>query len=343
MEIKHLCFLFLAVGLGIGVAAGRSQGQSPIVKLDPRLDDIVSTNTQVEKIADGFGIVEGPVWDRHGGYLLFSDIPANVINKWTPDGKVSVFLKTSGFTGAIASGAGGEVDKDATPPYPMIGSNAVTLDRQGRVVYCAQGDRAIIRVEKDGKRTVLADRYDGKRLNSPNDLVYKSDGSLYFTDPTSGLRLKDDDPKRELPFSGLFLLKEGKLHLVYKDFEHPNGLALSSDEKHFYLIDSGKKIIMSFSVQSDDSVANGQLFVDMSSDPAPGGPDGMKVDKTGNVYSTGPGGIWIMSPDGKHIGTILTPQRLTNLAFGDADGKTLYITNRTELFRVRLKIAGIRP
>lgn len=343
MEIKHLSFLFLAVGLGIGVVAGRSQGQSTVVKLDPRLDDIVFTNTQVEKIADGFGIVEGPVWDRQGGYLLFSDIPANVINKWTSDGKVSVFLKTSGFTGAIASGAGGEADKDATPPYPMIGSNAVTLDPQGRVVYCAQGDRAIIRVEKDGKRTVLADRYDGKRLNSPNDLVYKSDGSLYFTDPTSGLRLKDDDPKRELPFSGLFLLKEGKLHLVYKDFEHPNGLALSSDEKHFYLIDSGKKIIMSFSVQSDDSVANGQLFVDMSSDPAPGGPDGMKVDKTGNVYSTGPGGIWIMSPDGKHIGTILTPQRLTNLAFGDADGKTLYITNRTELFRVRLKIAGIRP
>ena len=198
-------------------------------------------------------------------------------------------------------------------------------------------------LKRDGERTVLVDRYEGKRLNSPNDLVYKSDGSLYFTDPTSGLRLKDDDPNRELSFSGLFLLKEGKLHLVYQDFAHPNGLALSPDEKHFYLNDSGKKIIMRFDVQPDDTMANGQLFIDMSGDQAVGGPDGMKVDKNGNVYCTGPGGLWIMSPDGKHLGTVLTPQRLTNLTFGDADGKTLYMTDRTALFRIRLNVEGIRP
>jgi gluconolactonase len=343
MKMKPLKLFFLVVALGMSVVAGRSQTQGHLVKLDPTFDKIVSSNAQVEKIADGFGIVEGPVWVREGGYLLFSDIPANVINKWTPDGKVSVFLKTSGFTGAIASGVGGEADKGATLPYPMIGSNAVTLDRQGRVVFCAQGDRAIVRVEKNAERTVLVDRYQGKRLNSPNDLLYKSDGSLYFTDPTSGLRLKDDDPNRELPFSGLFLLKEGKLRLVYQDFAHPNGLALSPDEKHFYLNDSGKKIIMRFDVQPDDTLANGQLFIDMSGDQAVGGPDGMKVDENGNVYCTGPGGLWIMSPEGKHLGTVLTPQRLTNLTFGDADGKTLYMTDRTALFRIRLNVEGIRP
>ena len=193
------------------------------------------------------------------------------------------------------------------------------------------------------KRTVLASRYEGKRLNSPNDLVYKSDGSLYFTDPSAGLRERDKDPKKELPFNGVYLLKDGKLQLLIKDMQVPNGLAFSPDEKHFYVNDSAKKIIMRYDVLPDDTIANGQLFIDMNSDNAPGVPDGMKVDRKGNVYSTGPGGFWIMSPEGKHLGTISFQELPANLAFGNADARTLYLTARTGLYRIRLKIPGVRP
>jgi gluconolactonase len=173
----------------------------------------------------------------------------------------------------------------------------LTLDRQGRIVFCAHGDRDVVRLEKNGKRTVLADRYEGKRLNSPNDLVYKSDGSLYFTDPTGGLRLRDKDPKRELSFNGVYLLRHGKLQsLSTQDITDPNGLAFSSDEKYLYLNDRRKKIIMRFDVQPDDTIANGHLFIDLSVDKAVGEPDGMKVDKRGNVYCTGPGGLWNLHP-----------------------------------------------
>ena len=187
---------------------------------------------------------------------------------------------------------------------------------------------------------MLASQYDGKRLNSPNDLVYKSDGSLYFTDPPFGLRYPD---KKDLAFNGVYLLKSGKLQVLTRDLPGPNGLALSPDEKHFYVNDSLKKIIMRFDVQPDDTIANGQVFIDMNSDKARGGLDGMKVDDKGNVYCTGPGGLWIISSDGKHLGTVLTPENLTNLAFGDSDGKTLYMTGHIGLSRIRLKIPGVRP
>ena len=344
MIVKHSNFLLLILTLGMGAVTGRSQSQSSVVKLDPALDDIVSADAKVEKIADGITIGTGPVWVHNGsgGYLLFSDLTANVIDKWTPDGKLSIFLKPSGFTGSDPSEAGGLPNNGLTKG-PTIGSNGLTLDRQGRIVFCAHGDRDVVRLEKNGKRTVLADRYEGKRLNSPNDLVYKSDGSLYFTDPTGGLRLRDKDPKRELSFNGVYLLKSGKLQLLSaQDITDPNGLAFSPDEKYLYLNDTRKKIIMRFDVQPDDTIANGKLFIDMSGDKAVGGPDGMKVDKNGNVYCTGPGGLWIMSPEGKHLGTILTA-RLTEHTFGDADGKTLYLTGITELFRIRVKIEGIRP
>lgn len=344
MIVKPSKFLLLILTLGMGAVTGRSQSQSRVVKLDSALDDIVSVDAKVEKIADGLTIGTGPLWVQKGsaGYLLFSDLTANVIDKWTPDGKLSVFLKPSGFTGTDPSGAGGLPNNGLTKG-PTIGSNGLTMDRQGRIVFCSHGDRNVVRLEKNGKRTVLADRYEGKRLNSPNDLVYKSDGALYFTDPTGGLRLRDKDPKRELTFSGVFLLKRGKLQVLStQDITDPNGLAFSPDEKYLYLNDTRKKIIMRFDVQPDDTIANGRLFIDMSADKAVGGPDGMKVDKIGNVYSTGPGGLWIMSPDGKHIGTILTA-RLTEHTFGDADGKTLYMTGITELFRIRVKIEGIRP
>jgi gluconolactonase len=198
-------------------------------------------------------------------------------------------------------------------------------------------------LEADGRRTVLADRYDGKRLNSPNDLVYKSDGSLYFTDPPAGLRGMDKDPRKELSFNGVYLLKNGKLQLLNQDMPLPNGIAFSPDEKFLYVNDSIKQTITRFDVQPDDTITNRKLFIDMSSDKAPGAPDGMKLDEKGNVYCTGPGGFWIISPEGKHLGTVLTSEGPANLAFGDADGKTLYLTARTGLYRIRLKIAGMRP
>ena len=316
-----------------------------VVRLDPALDELVSPDAKVEKVIDGFLFTEGPVWVQKGRYLLFSDIPANVINKWNEvDSKVSILLAHSGFTGSDATGIGKQ-QTNGHNTFFNIGSNGITLDRQGRVVFSAMGDREIVRMEKDGSRTVLASRYEGKRLNSTNDLVYKRDGTLYFTDPPSGLRDGDKDPRKELPFDGVFMLHKKHLILLAKDFENPNGLAFSPDEKTFYVNDTTRKRVMRFDVQPDDAVANERLFVDMApeSPKAPGNPDGMKVDMKGNVYCSGPGGVWIMSPDGKHLGTILTPQVVSNLTFGEADGKTLFITARTAVYRIALKVAGIRP
>jgi len=315
-----------------------------IVRLNPALDEIVPADAKVEKLADSFGFLEGPVWVRKGGYLLFSDIPANVIYKWSPDaGKVSIFLPYSGFTGADDTNVGMQLN-NGRAMVTLLGSNAVTVDPQGRIVYCAHGDHQVVRLEADGRRTVLASEFEGKRLNSPNDLVYKSDGSLYFTDPIAGFRDGDKDLKKELPFTGIYMLKDGKLQVITKDLR-PNGLAFSPDEKYIYLVDGtdGKKALRRFEMQPDDTIAKGQLFIDMTADKSPGGPDGIKVDQKGNVYSTGPGGVWIMAPDGKHLGTIMTIELPANLGFGDTDNKTLFLTARTALYRIRLKIPGIPP
>ena len=337
---KHLTIVLAIVALGLPGA--QAQERSLIVRLNPAIEDILPPDAKVEKLVSNFGFLEGPVWVRKGGYLLFSDIPANVINKWSPDdGKVSIFLAYSGFTGTDDSGAGMQLNNGFTT-VTLLGSNAVTLDPHGRVVYCAHGDRQVVRLEEDGRRTVLASQYEGKRLNSPNDLVYKSDGSLYFTDPAAGLRNGNDDPKKELPFTGVYLLKDGKLQLLTKDFR-PNGLAFTPDEKHLYLINSDKKSILRYDVQPDDTITNAQAFIDMSLDKAPGGPDGMKVDQKGNVYCTGPGGFWIMSAEGKHLATVLTPEVVANLAFGGADGKTLFLMGRTSLYQIHLKVPGILP
>ena len=334
--------LWLAAAFLLAALQVQAQGANEVVRLDPALDEIISVDTKVEKLAGDFGFVEGPVWVRQGGYLLFSDIPANAIDKWTSDGKVSVFLKPSGFTGSDPSDVGSQ-NNNGQAVVTLIGSNGVTLDGQRRVVFCAHGDRDVVRIEKDGKRTVLADRFEGKRLNSPNDLVFKSDGALYFTDPTAGLRKRDDDPKKELPFNGVYLLEDGRLQVLEKTFATPNGIAFSPGEKYLYVNDTTRKLIMRYEVRPDDTIANGKVFIDMSADKAAGVPDGMKVDQKGNVYCTGPGGFWIMSPEGKHLGTVKMPELPANLAWGDSDGKTLYLTARTGLYRIRLKIAGIRP
>ena len=346
MKNKKLWFaLCIVVCLSWAAVAGLAQQSGNVEIVDPAAKAIVPANARVEKVADGFGFLEGPVWIHRGGegYLLFSDIPANVIDKWSPKGGVSVFLEKSGFTGSDASGVGSE-NNNGKKIVTLIGSNGITVDKQGRITFCQHGDRQIVRIEKDGTRTVMASRYDGKRLNSPNDLVYKSDGSLYFTDPPAGLRGGDKDPKKELPFDGVYRVANGKVELLAKDFTRPNGIAFSPDEKYLYVNDTARKIIMRYDVQPGGGIAHGRVITDMTADTRPGAPDGMKVDKEGNIYCTGPAGFWIMSPEGKHLATVVTkPELPANLAWGDADGKTLYLTARTGLYRIRLNIAGVRP
>ena len=262
---------------------------------------------------------------------MFSDIPNNRIMKWTPDGKVAEFRKPSGYTGPPA------------PEGSYVGSNGLTLDKEGRLVICEHGDRRVTRLEKDGKLTVLADKYQGKRLNSPNDAAYKSDGSLYFTDPPYGLF---DEKKKELDFQGIYrLTADGKLQLLNKELSRPNGLAFSPDEKTLYVANSDpeKKLWMAYDVAANGTLSKGRVFFDVTAEKEDGLPDGLKVDTQGNVYCTGPGGVWIFSPDGKHLGTIKPTEVPANCHWGDADGKTLYMTARKGLYRVRLNIPGIRP
>ena len=302
-------------------------------RVDQGFDRIVSPGTTMETVKRGFGFINGIVWVREpgGGHLLVSDIPANVVHRWTPDGTMTSFLEKPDWTRTTGR-----------PAAPRFGANGIAIDPQGRVVYAAEADRAVVRLEKDGTRTVLAERYEGKRLNSPNDLVIRSDGALYFTDPSGGNRFADWDLKKELPYQGVFLLKDGKLQLVVQDLERPNGIALSPDETFLYVNDSVKRAILRYEVQRDGGVANGRVFADMSTGKGTGNPDGMKFDAKGNLYSVGPGGIWVFSPDGRHLGMIVPPEFAPGFAFGDADGKSLYMAASSTLARIRLLNAGAR-
>jgi gluconolactonase len=342
---RTLGFLFLALAALLAAVAIPAQNEGQVLRLDPALDALIAPDAKIKKVADGFGFVEGPVWVRtpYPGYLLFSDIPANEIEKWSPKNRlVNVYMYKSGFMGADPGDAGYQIN-NGHGIVTLYGSNGITLDKQGRVTYCTHGDRDVVRLEKDGKRTVLADKFEGKRLNSPNDLVYKSDGSLYFTVPPYGLRKLADDPKKELPFEGVYRLAKGKLEVVNKDFQAPNGLAFSPDEKYLYVDDSASKTYWRFDVQADGSLTNKKLLIDMSSSKEAGVPDGMKVDQKGNIYGAGPGGVWVLTPEGKHLGTIRPPENPANLAWGDADAKALYFTAVTGLYRLRVNVPGIRP
>lgn len=303
-----------------------------IVRLDAALDKLVDAGARIEKLAGGFGFTEGPVWMR-GGFLLFSDVPNNTIYRWAPDGQVTVFRKPSGY------------DRTDAPAGAFIGSNGLTLDKQGRLVICEHGNGRVTRLEPDGKLIVLADKFEGRRLNSPNDAVYKSDGALYFTDPPYGLVKQDEDPKKELKFNGVFRLAGGQLQLLIRELTRPNGLAFSPDEKWLYVAnsDAARKIWMRYEVRGDGTLAGGKVFFDVTARTEDGLPDGMKVDRSGNLYCTGPGGVWVFSPAGKHLGTITPPETPANLHWGGADAKTLYITARTSLYRLRMNVAGLRP
>lgn len=320
----------------------QAAGKTQVVWMDAAFDEIAPASAQIEKIATGFSFVEGPVWVRDGKYLLFSDIPANVINKWTPDGKVSVFLERSGFEGAIPRTVPKSLTMENLLDY-IIGSNGITLDREGRAIFCTHGTRRVERLEKDGRRTIIADRYEGKRLNSPNDVVTKSDGAIYFSDPPFGLSKLDEDPRKELPFNGVYRVKDGKIELLTKDLKGPNGLAFSPDEKYLYIDDSFARTYMRYEVKPDGTIANGKLFFDLSTSPDAGVPDGIKIDLKGNVYACGPGGVWILSPAAKVLGRLTPPEEPANLTWGDDDGRTLYMTAWTSLYRIRLNIPGTRP
>jgi len=249
---------------------------------------------------------EGPVWVREGGYLLFSDPNNNLIYRWSEEDGVSVYRTHSGYTGMNI----GE--------YGQPGSNGLTLDSQGRLTINEHGNRRVTRLEKNGQLTVLADQYQGKRLNSPNDLVYRSDGALYFTDPPFGLPKFFEDSRKELPYSGVFCLINGELKLVSKDLTGPNGLAFSPDEKYLYVDnrDEKRKVIMRYDVHTDGTLSNGVVFLDATSEPGEDAWDGMKIDMKGDLYLSGPGG-WIISPEGKHLGTIAGLEHPHNLAWAE--------------------------
>lgn len=301
-----------------------------VARLDPKINEIVPLNPKIYKLADGFRFTEGPIWVKEGKYLLFSDPNSNVIWKYTSDGQLSAFKENSGYTGADIA------------EYGQPGSNGITFDPQGRLTIDQHGNHRVIRIERDGSETVLADKYQGKRLNSPNDLVYRSDGTLFFTDPPFGLPKFFDDPRKELTFSGVYSIYKGKLQLLTKEFTGPNGIALSPDEKYIYVgnWDEKAKIVKRYEVNADGTIKNGTLFYDLTSAPGEDAIDGIKVDQLGNVYVSGPGGLWIISPEGKHLGTIVAPKHVHNMAWGDEDGKTLYLCGRGSLYRMRLNVEG---
>ena len=302
-----------------------------IVKNDAAIEKIVGSNPKVWKLAEGFKFTEGPIWTVDG--LLFSDPNSNVIYNYSKDGKLSVFRSPSGYSGADIA------------EYGQPGSNGLTIDKDGNLVVNEHGNRRVVRLEKDGTETVLADKFEGKRLNSPNDLVYRSDGTLFFTDPPFGLPKFFDDKRKELNFSGVYSIYKGKLQLLTKEFTGPNGIAFSPDEKYLYIgnWDEKKKTVYRYEVQTDGTIKNGILFFDFTRFQGEDAIDGIKVDIEGNLYVSAPGGLQVLSADGKHLGTIVTPQHVHNMAWGDADGKTLYLCARNGLYKMRLNIEGIRP
>jgi gluconolactonase len=307
---------------------------------DAALDNILPANAKLEKLSDGFDFTEGPLWinahnpaiapDSDEGFLLFSDPNNNLIYRMTPDGEVSVYLTKSGYTG------------ENIADYRQPGSNGLTTDSNGRLTICQHGNRRVVRIERNGLTTVLADRYNGKRLNSPNDLVYRSDGTLFFTDPPFGLPKFHDDPRRETPFSGVYSVHDGKVRLLSTDFTGPNGLAFSPDENFLYVgdWDEKHKVVNRYAVNADGALGKGAVFFDMTSAPGEDAIDGIKVDKAGNVFVSGPGGLWILSPVGKHLGTLHSPEHPHNMAWGDADRRALYLAAQTGIYRLRLNIPG---
>lgn len=327
---RHLaCAVLLLAACAARAQERRTPGR--VDRIDPRLDRLIAPAAQVELLASGFRWAEGPAWDRSQARLLFSDVPSNVVHAWNVREGVSVFLKPSGYTGP--EGGGGREP----------GSNGLTFDAKGRLVLCQHGDRRISRLE-NGRFVPLVERFEGKRFNSPNDLVYARDGALYFTDPPYGLTKTFDDPAREIGWNGVYRLgPDGRLSVLVKDLKAPNGIGLSPDGRTLYVgqSDPERPVLMAYDLAADGTVSNGRVFFDAKplAKIGPGVPDGMKVDAQGNVFTSGPGGILVLSPKGEHLGSILTFVPTANLAFGE-DGSVLYITANDTLRRIRTLTKG---
>ncbi len=307
-------------------AADSQPSAGVIERLDPAFDGLVPVDAVIEHLAGGFGFTEGPVWVEDGGpFLLFSDIPNNAIIKWTPDGEVSDFLKPV-FEGETEGGG-------------LSGSNGITVGPDGDIVFTEHFGGRISRVGADGTRSVVVDTYEGGRFNSPNDLAYHTNGSLYFTDPPYGLPSPED---RAQDVNGIYRLDPDGTVTLLADLQGPNGIALSPDESRLYVADSMANLWMVYDLAADGSLGSGEVLLDASSSEEPGAADGLKVDDDGNLWATGPGGVWVITPDGRHLGTIKPTEPPANAAWGD-DGRTLYMTARTGLYRIRVSASGSIP
>jgi gluconolactonase len=315
-----LALLLLAACTSTPPPAAPAPTPAPPVKpaANPAFQALFPANAPIEKLASGFQFIEGPLW-LPGDRLLFSDIPANVVNQWSAaDNSVKEFLRPSENANGLLAGPGNSL------------------------ILCQHSGRRLAMRSASGVITTLTDRFEGRKLNSPNDAVYHSDGSLYFTDPPYGLDQQDDDPAKELAFNGVYRLAKGKLQLLAKDLSRPNGIAFSPDEKLLYVANSdpARKLWMRYPVLPDGSLGPGRVFADVTAEKADGLPDGLKVDEKGNLWATGPGGVWVFSPDGQHLGTLQPAEVPANLAFGGPDGKTLFMTARTSLYRIATAVAG---
>ncbi|WP_020469445.1 SMP-30/gluconolactonase/LRE family protein [Zavarzinella formosa] len=340
---KYLSRLMLAIGFGSAVVfgtlpttakeTGKPATLGTIERIDPSFDDLVEKDRTIEVLVENkFDWSEGPVWDKAHERVLFSDIPKNMVWEYSKTGGLKEFIKPSGYTGK----------SPFTGKEP--GSNGLAFNKAGELLLCMHGDRRVAKW-KDGKFETLVDKFEGKRLNSPNDLAIKSDGSIYFTDPPYGLPLIHEDPAKELDFQGVYRLNtKGELTLLTKQMTRPNGIAFSPDEKTLYVANSDPKLAnwMAFPVKEDGTLGEGKVFFDSTkavTEGKKGLPDGLKTDTKGNIWATGPGGVYVFSPEGKHLGTLATGVPTANCGWGD-DGSTLYITADKSLVRVRTKAKG---
>ncbi|HEY1379122.1 MAG TPA: SMP-30/gluconolactonase/LRE family protein [Gemmataceae bacterium] len=335
MTVSRTMIALLATAGLAALAAGDEPypTMGSIDRKDPRLDKLIPPGAKLERLAEGFDWAEGPVWVPAGRYVLFNDIPKNTTFRWKQGRGVDVYLKPSGYSG-MAPFTGREP-----------GANGMALDKDGRLLLCQHGDRRVVRQEKDGKLTVLADRYQGKRFNSPNDLCVRSNGDIYFTDPPYGLPKQMDDPAKELDFQGVYRVSaQGGVTLLTKEMSRPNGIALSPDEKTLYVnnSDGAKPVVMAFELKPDGTLGAGRVFFDaapLNKAGKRGAPDGLKVDRQGNIFTTGPAGVLVLTPDGTHLGTVETGEPTANCNWGD-DGSTLYITANKYLCRIRTVTKG---
>jgi gluconolactonase len=331
----RLARLSFHAGSGGPVAVPPQEVNVRVVRNDAAIDAIVPANPKLFKLAEGFQFTEGPVWQRREQRLLFSDPNANRIYAWDErTQQLQLFLQNSGYAG------------DDVAEYGQPGSNGLTLDARGRLTINQHGNHRVVRLESNGAQTVLADSYQGKRLNSPNDLVYAANGAVYFTDPPFGLPKFYDDPRKELPFSGIYRSYQGRTTLLSTELKGPNGIAFAPDGHQLYVgnWDPQRKVVLRFPVERDGRLGASEVFADLTQElPGDEALDGIKVDAAGNLYLAAPDGLRIYSASGKHLGTVVAPRPIHNFAWGGDDGKTLYLTARDRLYRIALLVEGVRP